>query len=160
MAENAEVIEVLNDLILINNDRIAGYEKAYNETKDIENDLRSMFSKLADQSKGYVMDLKAEVTKLGGEPETGTMTSGKLYRAWMDIRSVFSSNNRRAVLENAEGGEDAAKKAYEEALKSNNLPADIRQLLLSQQTAILSAHETIKRERDLQRDVSNYPLTS
>ncbi|TLV03041.1 ferritin-like domain-containing protein [Dyadobacter luticola] len=160
MAENTAVIETLNDLILINNDRIAGYEKAYDETNEIENDLRAMFNKLADQSRDHVLDLKAEVTKLGGEPESGTLASGKLYRVWMDIRSVFSSDNRRAVLENAEGGEDAAKKAYDEALQSDDLPADIRQLLLSQQTAIQSSHDSIKRERDRQRDVSKYPLTT
>jgi uncharacterized protein (TIGR02284 family) len=159
MAENSDIIEVLNDLVLINNDRVAGYEKAYNETNEIENDLRSMFSNLAEQSRGFAADLKNEVVKLGGEPATGTMTSGKLYRAWMDIRSVFTSDNRRAVLENAETGEDAAKKAYEEAVKAD-LPHGIMQMLIKQQTSILTAHDTIKRDRDRQRDVSNYPLTS
>jgi uncharacterized protein (TIGR02284 family) len=160
MASNSEITEVLNDLILINNDRVAGYEKAYNETNEIETDLRAMFHKLANESRYNVTDLKGEVTKLGGEPENGTMVSGKLYRIWMDIRSVFSSDNRRAVLENAETGENAAKKAYEEALKEDDLPADIRQLLLSQQSAILTAHDYIKRERDRQRDVFKYPLTT
>jgi uncharacterized protein (TIGR02284 family) len=159
MAENSEVIEVLNDLILINNDRVAGYEKANAETKEIENDLRSMFTNLAEQSRKFADDLKSEVVRLGGEPETGTLASGKLYRVWMDVRSVFTSDNRKAVLESAETGEDAAKKAYEEALK-NDLPSEITQMLITQQTAIISAHDTIKRDRDRQRDVSNYPLTT
>lgn len=160
MAQNSETIEILNDLILINNDRIAGYEKAEAEANDLENDLRAMFHNLADESRANVLDLKSHVTRLGGEPATGTMLSGKLYRVWMDIRATFTSDNRRAVLENAETGEDAAKKAYEEALQSNDLPADIRQLLLSQFTAIQSAHDTIKTDRDRQRDVSKYPLTT
>lgn len=160
MAQNSETIEILNDLILINNDRIAGYEKAEAETKDIENDLRSMFHNLAEQSRANVLDLKGQVTHLGGEPATGTMLSGKLYRVWMDVRATFTSDNRRAVLENAEMGEDAAKKAYEEALQSGDLPADIRQLILSQYTAIQAAHDTIKTDRDRQRDVSKYPLTT
>lgn len=160
MAQNSETIEILNDLILINNDRIAGYEKAEAETKDIENDLRSMFHNLAEQSRANVLDLTGQVTHLGGEPATGTMLSGKLYRVWMDVRATFTSDNRRAVLENAETGEDAAKKAYEEALKAEDLPADIRQLILSQYTAIQAAHDTIKTDRDRQRDVSKYPLTT
>jgi uncharacterized protein (TIGR02284 family) len=160
MSQNSETIEILNDLILINNDRIAGYEKAEAEANELENDLRSMFHNLADESRNNVLDLKAHVTRLGGEPATGTMLSGKLYRVWMDIRATFTSDNRRAVLENAEMGEDAAKKAYEEALQSDDLPADCRQLILSQQTAIQSAHNTIKTERDRQRDVSKYPLTT
>ena len=119
-----------------------------------------MFNRLADESRANVLDLKSQVTRLGGEPATGTLLSGKLYRIWMDIRATFTSDNRRAVLENAEMGEDAAKKAYEEALKSNDLPADIRQLVLSQYTAIQAAHDTIETDRDRQRDVSKYPLTT
>jgi uncharacterized protein (TIGR02284 family) len=160
MAQNSETIEILNDLILINNDRIAGYEKARDEANELESDLRSLFNKLADESRQHVLDLKAHVSRLGGEPATGTMLSGKLYRVWMDVRATFTSDNRRAVLENAEMGEDAAKKAYEEALRSDDLSADVRQLILSQQTAILAAHDSIKLERDRQRDVSKYPLTT
>lgn len=160
MVENSETIEILNDLVLINNDRIAGYEKAEAEAGDLENDLRAMFHNLADESRAHVRDLKSRITQLGGEPATGTLLSGKLYRIWMDIRATFSSDNRRAVLENAEAGEDAAKKAYEEALQSNELPADIYRLVQDQYTAIQAAHEAIKTERDRQRDVSKYPLTT
>lgn len=160
MSQNSETIEILNDLILINNDRIAGYEKAESETKEIENDLRSTFSNLAEESRRNVLDLQSHVTRLGGEPATGTMLSGKLYRVWMDIRATFTSDNRRAVLENAETVEDAAKNAYEEAARAENLPADIRQLILSQLTAIQVAHDTLRTDRDRQRDVSKYPLTT
>ncbi|KQS28179.1 PA2169 family four-helix-bundle protein [Dyadobacter sp. Leaf189] len=160
MAQNEEVIEALNDLIVINNDRIAGYEKAYSETKEIETDLRSMFNNLADQSRANVADLNNLVRSLGGEPETGTMTSGKLYRVWMDIRSLFSWDNRRAVLENAEGGEDAAKKAYDEAVNAVAFPKEVMDLLVKQQSAIHNAHDTLKRERDRQRDLPQYPLTT
>ncbi|WP_035333332.1 ferritin-like domain-containing protein [Dyadobacter crusticola] len=160
MAQNEEIIEALNDLIVINNDRIAGYEKAYSETKEIETDLRAMFNNLADQSRANVADLTNFVRNLGGEPETGTMTSGKLYRVWMDIRSLFSWDNRRAVLENAEGGEDAAKKAYDAAVDSVAYPDEIKEVLLRQQSAIHNAHDTLKKERDRQRDLPQYPLTT
>ena len=40
MSNNKETIEVLNDLIQINNDRIAGYEKAIKETKSEDEDLK------------------------------------------------------------------------------------------------------------------------
>ncbi|MBO9612748.1 MAG: PA2169 family four-helix-bundle protein [Dyadobacter sp.] len=160
MARNSETIEILNDLILINNDRIAGYEKAEAEAGELENDLRAMFNSLAGESRTHVRDLKSRIMQLGGEPATGTLLSGKLYRIWMDIRATFTSDNRRAVLENAEAGEDAAKKAYEEALQSNELPAEIYQLVQHQYNAVQAAHNNIKTERDRQRDVSKYPLTT
>ena len=160
METNSEVIETLNDLILINNDRIAGYEKTYDETKEIESDLRALFKKLADESRAIVTDLTREVIRFGGEPATGTMLSGKLYRVWMDVRAVFSTDNRMAVLQNAEAGEDAAQKAYEEALKSETLPADVREMISNQKISLKGAHDNIKRQRDQQRDVSQYPLTT
>ena len=160
METNPEVIETLNDLILINNDRIAGYEKAYDETKEVESDLRALFKKFADESRANVADLTQEVTRFGGDPATGTMLSGKLYRVWMDVRAVFSTDNRMAVLQNAEAGEDAAQKAYEEALKSETLPADIREMISNQKISLKGAHDNIKRQRDQQRDVSQYPLTT
>lgn len=159
MAQNSETIETLNDLILINNDRVAGYEKAEAEANELENDLRALFHDLADESRRHAAELKNLVSTLGGEPATGTMLSGKLYRVWMDIRATFTSDNRRAVLENTEAGEDAAKKAYAEALQQP-LPADIRRVIEHQQTNIRTAHDAIRQERDRQRDVSRYPLTT
>ena len=160
MERNSEVIETLNDLILINNDRIAGYEKSYEETNDIETDLKALFQKYISDSRQYIAELTEEVVKLGGEPADGTLFSGKLYRVWMDIRATFSSDNRKAVLENSESGEDAAQRAYAEALKDEELPADLKQLILSQKTTLKEAHDNIKKQRDQQRDVSNYPLTT
>ena len=160
MERNSEVIETLNDLILINNDRIAGYEKSYDETNNIETDLKALFQKYISDSRQYIAELTEEVVKLGGEPADGTLFSGKLYRVWMDIRATFSSDNRKAVLENSESGEDAAQKAYAEALKDEELPADLKQLTLSQKTTLKEAHDNIKKQRDQQRDVSNYPLTT
>src|SRR5215217_4633650 len=119
MAQNSEIVEVLNDLILINNDRIEGYKKASDETDASDTDLKSLFSNLADHSRQNVAELTAEVNTLGGEPATGTMVSGKIYRAWMDIKSAFTSENRQTALENSEFGEDAAQKAYDSALKSD-----------------------------------------
>ena len=160
MASNSEVVETLNDLILINNDRIAGYEKAYEETKEIESDLRALFKKMASDSREHVLELTGEVVKLGGEPADGTMFSGKLYRVWMDIKTTFTTDNRRAVLENSESGEDAAQRAYEEALKNEELPADVRQIILAQKTSLKASHDIIRRQRDEQREVPKYPLTT
>jgi uncharacterized protein (TIGR02284 family) len=151
MSQNSEIIEVLNDLILINNDRIAGYEKAYDETDENDTDLRSLYNSLANHSRDNVLELSGEVNALGGEPATGTMISGKLYRVWMDVRSAFSSDGRKTSLENSEFGEDAAQKAYESALNSDNLTPELRALITRQKSTLKSGHDTIKRLRDSEK---------
>ena len=107
MASNSEVVDILNDLILINNDRIEGYKKSTEETDSSDTDLRSLYSNLADHSRSIVSELTSQVSALGGEPATGTMTSGKLYRTWMDVKSAFSNDGRKTSLENSEFGDRA-----------------------------------------------------
>lgn len=143
-----ETIEVLNDLVAINNDRIAGYEKALNETKDTDKDLKSLFTSMIDESRKLGLDLAAEVQALGGEYDRGTTASGKLYRAWMDVRAVFTGHDRHTVLANCERGEDAAQNAYKEALNENHIPAYIRTLLSGQKQTLKASHDKVKSLRD------------
>lgn len=143
-----ETIEVLNDLVAINNDRIAGYEKALDEAKETDNDLRSLFTSMIDESRKLRLELAAEVQSLGGEYDRGTTASGKLYRAWMDVRAVFTGNDRYTVLANCERGEDAAQNAYKEVLDENHVPAYIHTLLIKQKQTLRASHDKIKSLRD------------
>ena len=150
MQQNKETIEVLNDLIRINNDRINGYRKASEDARNIDVDLRAIFNRMSDESQQYVAELTAQVGKLGGEPATGTTVSGKIYRAWMDVKATFTGKDRHALLESCEYGEDAAQKAYEEALASDApLPTGVRQLIADQKSALRTSHDLIKQYRDM-----------
>ncbi|MEJ7627118.1 MAG: PA2169 family four-helix-bundle protein [Ferruginibacter sp.] len=156
MTTNENLAEVLNDLIEINNDRITGYEKAADETKDTDVDLQAIFHKMADESRKYKTELTQAVTRLGATPATGTTNSGKIYRIWMDVKATFSGHDRQAVLENCEFGEDAAQKAYKMALASDaEIDAETRQLITSQQASLKNSHDIIKKARDTQKTVNN-----
>jgi len=148
MKTSRETIEVLNDLIEIHNDRIKGYERAIKELKDEDTDLKTLFAVFIDQSRQAKMLLGKETQVLGGEMETGTTNSGKIYRAWMDVKALFTGHDRHTVLENCEFGEDAALKAYDTALHDEDLPAYIREILLDQNETLLDAHDEVKNLRD------------
>jgi len=140
-------VEILNDLVEINNDRIVGYERALKEVKDGDADLKSLFTSMIDESRKIRVDLAGEVQALGGEFEAGTTASGKLYRAWMDVKAVFTGNSRHSILANCEHGEDAAQHAYKEALEGD-LPAYIRTTLEAQKQMLKASHDRIKALRD------------
>jgi uncharacterized protein (TIGR02284 family) len=148
MQNTKDTIEILNDLIQINNDRIVGYEKAIKETKPEDEDLKVLYASMIAESHRIRIALATEVQSLGAEAEQGTTTSGKIYRAWMDVKAVFTGHDRQAVLENCEAGEDAAQKAYRTALNSDALPAFIRDLLAQQQETLRESHDEIKALRD------------
>lgn len=149
MERNDQLTEVLNDLVRINNDRVEGYERAIEETRDKDSDLKAVFHRMADESKQYASELESEIRRHGGEIATDTTFSGKIYRMWMDVKAAFTGKGRQSVLESCEFGEDAAQRAYEEALRSDApLPADVRQLIVNQKASLKTSHDTIKQYRD------------
>jgi uncharacterized protein (TIGR02284 family) len=151
-----ETVDLLNDLIRINNDRIEGYEKAVKETKEEDSDLRNTFNRCVDESRRYKQELLDQVRRLGGEPASDTTQSGKIYRVWMNVKSSFTGQGRQSVLELCEAGEDAAKKAYEKALdQENNLPPDVRSLVQQEMDNIRSSHDAIKHYRDIERKIKS-----
>jgi uncharacterized protein (TIGR02284 family) len=152
MERNERTLDVLNDLIRINNDRVEGYQKAISNTGEGDSDLRNLFTRMADESKNYLRELKNQVQRLGGEPASGTTSSGKVYRVWMDVKSGFSSSDRKSVLEECEYGEDAAQKAYDKALDpDNDLSPEVRSLIQQEKVGLRASHDTIKSYRDRQR---------
>jgi uncharacterized protein (TIGR02284 family) len=148
MQNTKETIEVLNDLLQINNDRITGYEKAIRETKSEDEDLKILYATMIAESHHNKIALATEVQALGAEIGQGTTTSGKIYRAWMDVKAVFTGHNRHTILSNCEAGEDAAQLAYHNALEHEALPAYIRDLLVNQEEALRSNHDEIRALRD------------
>ncbi len=147
-SNNENTIEILNDLIRINNDRIEGYNRAAKETQEEDEDLRILFHRMAGESRIYLKELTQEVQRLGGEPAEGTTGSGKLYRAWMEVKATFTGNDRKSTLSACEFGEDTAQRAYELALAEDDLPLGLAEFLSSQKAALKTSHDEIKRYRD------------
>jgi uncharacterized protein (TIGR02284 family) len=151
MYVNEKTTEILNDLISINNDRIDGYNKAEKETSDKDADLQTLFRQMASESRSYVNDLSKYVASAGDQPTDKTSLSGKIYRTWMDMKATFTGKDRKAILASCEFGEDAAQKAYDQALSSDaELPAEIRQLIMDQKSSLKKSHDYIKSLRDTQ----------
>jgi len=144
-------VEVLNDLIEINNDRVAGYVKAIKDLGDGDSDLKAIFENYAADSRNNSIELTNAVNSFGGEAETGTSSSGAIHRAWLDVKATFTGHDRKSVLAECERGDDAIKKAYKSALEDGyELSPEIVQIISSQQEGILAAHDKIKALRDSQ----------
>ncbi|MGZ3871508.1 MAG: DUF892 family protein [Mucilaginibacter sp.] len=149
MEISEKAMDVINDLIKINNDRVAGFEKAGTDLEGDDNGLTDIFDKLAGQSQQYVVELTDIAQQYGGNPAEGTSTSGDLHRAWIDIKATFTGNDLLAILNECERGEDAAKAAYRDALNpENELSYELIQVLHIQQQGITEGHDLIKSLRD------------
>ena len=145
--------ELLQDLIQINNDRIEGYTRAIELLEEnADDDLRQLFTRYRSQTQEFVSELTPYVMQEGEIPTDSTRTSGKLFRLWMDIKGTVTGHDRHSILESCERGEDAFKKAYEEAINDLGItPSSLSNLIREQAQKQLSAHDHIKSLRDASR---------
>ena len=147
MESNKNVVDALNNLVQINNDRIEGYERAAKETDD--KDLKDLFNQMASKSHMMKSQLSSEVIKRSGKPTESTTPSGKAFRVGMDFKAALTGKNRKAILSSCEFGEDAAQDTYEDALKDGNeLPTEIVDLISTQKSQLREDHDRVKTLRD------------
>lgn len=138
-------IDVINGLIETCEDGQHGFSVAAKDVKDA--DLRMLFERYSAQRAAFVQELRSLVRQLGGEAEDHGSAPGKLHRGWINLKAALSSHEAHAVLAECERGEDAAVKAYREALESLD-DAVAREVVMRQYTQVQAAHDTVRDLRD------------
>lgn len=137
-------IEILNDLIKINNDRISGYKKSIETLSPVDEELAVIFTGLISQSEKYKDELMKVMQLLGYHAEQGTTVLGDIYRKWIDLKTIFTGDDRHSILRNCELGEEAAQQAYQSALEQENLAVEIQDILENQKMELQAAYNHIK----------------
>ena len=145
MSQMKENVEKLNELLEKNYDSEKGFKNAADDVKNER--LKTFFEESAKQRYDFGHELKAEIKSLGGTPDKGTSTKADAHRAWMDLKSAFSSDNEEAVLEEAARGEKAAVEDYNKIIKGSEFPPSTANLLIKQRNAI---ERTFKKVKDLE----------
>jgi uncharacterized protein (TIGR02284 family) len=152
-----ELIRLLRQLEEIHLDRIEIFQRALRETHDLENDLRAHFDQVTNDSRHYLSELVVRRESLGDDtPRSTTVTGMRLV--WMDVRSGLAADNRMAVLKNVLPMEEAAEKAYREALRYPALPGEIRSLIGRQELSVRQSLDLIRERMEEQRNVEHFPL--
>jgi len=70
-----------------------------------------------------------------------------VHRGWLELKSAFTKGGDHPILVECERGEDHAVEAYHTAL-AEELPANIRELVITQSTAMQAAHNDVRARRD------------
>ncbi|MBD1550952.1 PA2169 family four-helix-bundle protein [Pseudomonas typographi] len=143
-----DTIKVLNNLIETSKDGQEGFKTCAEDVKNAE--LKALFIKRAEECSKAAGELQAAVTELGGSPEDSTSVVGDIHRYWVDLKSRITGQSEEAILNEAERGEDAALKAYKEAL-AKPLPANVYTLIERQFHGVQRNHDQIKALRNIAR---------
>ena len=144
-ATNDDVISTLNNLIETCKDGQDGFKQSAEGVTD--SSLKSLFYELGQQRAQFAGELQTLVRELGGDPEKSGSVTGSLHRGWINIKSAVTGQDNGAILNEAERGEDVAKKAYKDAL-DQNLPANVRNVVQTQYSKVQTAHDKVRDLRD------------
>lgn len=143
--DNDDVVSALNDLIETCKDGEQGYKACAENASDSQ--LKIMFGEAAERCAEGADELRIQVQRLGGDPEEHGSVAGVLHRGWANVKSAVTSKDDKAMLQEAERGEDAAVKSYREALQAD-LPSDVRAIVERQFQGVEQNHNRVRDLRD------------
>jgi uncharacterized protein (TIGR02284 family) len=139
-------IDWLQSLIQTNLDSMKGFAEAAENLQGRGSSLEALFCNLSRERSEQAAELQALVGANREDPEAHSSMTAAAHRAWMDLRTALGGGDK-AVLEEAERGEDYIKDRYEEALQDlGNCPCT--QVLRHQYAAVKASHDKVKELRD------------
>jgi uncharacterized protein (TIGR02284 family) len=134
-------ISTLNTLITTTIDSVTGYEDS---ATNIENErFREIFRERASERQRVVEDLRAEVRRLGGDPDDSGSFLGKAHQRFEDLKAAVTGRDEKAIINEVERGEDYLKDKYETALNDGSLSGESRQVVEQAYQSVRSGHDQI-----------------
>ncbi|MBA2675899.1 PA2169 family four-helix-bundle protein [Ramlibacter sp.] len=140
-----DVVDVLQDLVECSKDGEYGFRACAEQAERA--DLKSLFLQRADGCRSGAQELNSLISQLGGTTEDGGSAMGAMHRGWVAVKTTLTSYDDKAVLEEAERGEDNAKARYRKAAQKP-LPDNVRQVVERQLQAVERNHDQIKQMRN------------
>jgi len=139
VTDHKDEIATLNTLIATTIDSVAGYE---NSAKDIENErFAEIFRQRANERQQVVEDLRAQVRRLGGEPEDSGSFLGKTHQRFEDLKAAITGQDEKAIINEVERGEDYLKGKFEAALSDGNLSGEAREAVQRCYQSVREGHD-------------------
>ena len=134
-------IGTLNTLIATTIDSVTGYEES---AVNVENErFREIFRERASDRQRVVEDLRAEVRRLGGNPEDDGSFLGKAHQRFEDMKAAVTGRDEKAIINEVERGEDYIKEKFETALNDSDLSGESRAVVERAYQSVRSGHDQI-----------------
>jgi len=137
---NSDETTALNTLIATLIDSVTGYEDAASNI-DGSSRLQELFRERAGERRRIVEDLRAEVRRLGGNPEDDGSFLGKTHQRFLDLKAAVTGRDEKAIVNEVERGEDYLKEKFEAALGTGALSGEPR-------AAVERAYQSVKAGHD------------
>ena len=141
MIGKSDEITTLNTLTATLLDSVNGYRDAAENSESGR--FQDMFRTNADERNRAAEELRAEVRRLGGEPEDDQSTMGYLHQRFLDMKAAITGRDDKAVIDEVERGEDYLKEKFETALNSGHLSGESRQVVERVFQSVRKGHDQV-----------------
>jgi len=132
------VLKTLTDTLA---DSVNGYRDAAENSESGR--FQEMFRTNADERSRVAEELRAEVRRLGGEPEDDQSTMGALHQRWLDLKAAVTGRDDKAIINEVERGEDYLKEKFETALNSGHLSGESRAVVERAYQSVRKGHDQV-----------------
>jgi uncharacterized protein (TIGR02284 family) len=112
--DEATVAE-LKDLVRINTDSARGFRKTAREIQNKR--IAAFLTRNAEERQRFAVELRTLLRMSEEDAEDIGSVRGAVHRWWIGLRGLIAGGNERAVLAEAERGEQAIGARYEDALE-------------------------------------------
>lgn len=144
--QNDHDTKTLNILIATTLDSADGYAEAAKDARS--QSLIALFNARSQERHHVASTLQKCVRQLGGKPEEDGTVLASAHRMFVNLRTLVTSNDNKAVVDEVERGEDHIKAKFEDAMKDDDLS-------LTTKTDINAAYASVRKGHDEMRDLKN-----
>jgi uncharacterized protein (TIGR02284 family) len=141
MFEKLDDKTTLNTLLATLTDSINGYRDAAENTQNSR--FKQLFLDSAEERSRVAEDLRAEVRRLGGDPNDDGSFAGKTHQVFLDLKAAITGRDDKAIINEVERGEDYLKEKFEAALESDKLAGETRGVVERTFTSVRRGHDRI-----------------
>lgn len=139
-----KTIDLLNDLLLINQERAAAYRKVNDNLADSWPRMQHLADELIEQSNDFIYRIKQEIAALGGEASAVATFPGSTYSAWENEKPLLAGNHPQTMLTYCEQLEKSVGNVYDLALDETGIAETSVSLILLQKSSLRDSFANVK----------------
>ena len=122
-------------------DSVNGYRDAAEQSESGR--FQQLFRTNADERARVAEELRAEVSRLGGNPEDDGSTMGAVHQRWLDLKAAITGRDDQAIIAEVERGEDYLKEKFETALSADSLSPETRAVIERAYQSVRKGHDQV-----------------
>ena len=150
MTDTSHDISTLNGLIATTIDSVDGYRTSATDVKNPR--FAELFTARAAERSSVAEQLRAEVRRLGGNPEDDGTALAAGHRAFVNLKAAVTGRDDQAIVNEVERGEDHIKAKFEDALGDATLSPDVKAVIQQAYGSVRAGHDQM---RDLKHSLAS-----